>query len=103
MNAKVNGSHVIIYDDMIRTGGSLIQAAQAYLDAGATAITAIATHGILPGDAGERLKESGLFQCVALTDTHPRGEELQDPFFRKVSVASIYARFLREHYGGANK
>src|ERR1041385_2241452 len=35
INAEVKGKHVIIYDDMIRTGGSLIEAAKAYRNAGA--------------------------------------------------------------------
>jgi len=99
MNAKVNGSHVIIYDDMIRTGGSLIQAAQAYLDAGATSITAIATHGILPGTSTDRLRDSGLFRKIVVTDTHPRTEELQGPLFQVVTVAPLFGQFLRDHFG----
>jgi ribose-phosphate pyrophosphokinase len=51
VSAQVEGKRVVIYDDMIRTGGSLISAAQAYRDAGAASIDAIATHGVLPGDS----------------------------------------------------
>jgi len=50
---------VVIYDDMIRTGGSLIGAAGAFLEAGATSTAAVATHGVLPGDALDRLVQSG--------------------------------------------
>lgn len=98
MNAKVKDAKVIIYDDMIRTGGSLIQAAQAYLEAGASSISAIATHGILPGNSLERLKNSGLFETVAFTDTHPRTQVISDPLFKIVSVAPLFAKFLQEHF-----
>ena len=64
---------------MIRTGGSLIAAARAYRDAGAVEIDAIATHGVFPGDALERLTETGLFSAIACTDTHPRARELAGP------------------------
>ncbi|HLL24519.1 MAG TPA: ribose-phosphate diphosphokinase, partial [Kofleriaceae bacterium] len=51
VSAQVAGKRVVIYDDMIRTGGSLIGAAQAYRDAGATSLAAIATHGLFPGES----------------------------------------------------
>ena len=49
--ARVAGKRVVIYDDMIRTGGSLINAARGLPQAGAAAIDAIATHGLFPGDS----------------------------------------------------
>ena len=62
MSAVVSGKSVVIYDDMIRTGGSLIAAARAYKSAGAVKLTAIATHGVFPGDALERLHRDGSVQ-----------------------------------------
>ena len=56
MSAQVAGKRVVIYDDMIRTGGSLLDAAQAYRDAGAVAIDAIATHGLFPGDSLAKIR-----------------------------------------------
>src|SRR5262245_30286754 len=44
----VAGMDVVIFDDMIRTGGSLIQAAETYLSAGARSVHAVAAHVILP-------------------------------------------------------
>jgi ribose-phosphate pyrophosphokinase len=67
---------VFIYDDMIRTGGSLIEAAQAYTTAGARRIVAVATHGVLPGQSLDRIERSGLIERVIVTDSHPRGIEL---------------------------
>ncbi len=94
--ADVKDRPVVIYDDMIRTGGSLIGAAQAFLDAGATRISAVATHGVLPPGALERLQDAGVFDQVAVTDTHPRVQALRgvsrfDGFLRVDSVAPLFA------------
>lgn len=98
MNARVEGAKVIIYDDMIRTGGSLINAAQAYKDAGAASISAITTHGVLPGDAFQRLKDSGLFENIVLTDTHPRVLDLEDDILKVYSTAQLWGEFLEQHF-----
>lgn len=98
MNAEVKGSSVIIYDDMIRTGGSLISAARAYKSAGATRISAISTHGILPGGALDRLLGSGLLDKIVLTDTHPRVLDIDRPQVEIVSVSKIFADWLRQHF-----
>src|SRR5262249_52856745 len=68
VSAQVAGKHVVIYDDMIRTGGSLVNAAQAYADAGATRIDAIATHGLFPDDSLAHIRATGLLGCVVTTD-----------------------------------
>lgn len=71
VSTALDGETVVIYDDMIRTGSSLINAARAYRKAGAGKIIAIATHGVFPGDAAERIAASGLFSAIAVTDSHP--------------------------------
>ncbi len=87
LNAQVEGKHVIIYDDMIRTGGSLIQAAEAYLDAGATKISAIATHGVFPPNALQRVVEHPLLEQVSVTNSHPNAK-LQHPKKQKILCLS---------------
>lgn len=94
VSAQVAGKHVVIYDDMIRTGGSLIAAAQAYRDAGAVAIDAIATHGVLPGDSLEKIQRSGLFGHVAVTDSHPRSIALASEFLQVTSTADLLCEHL---------
>jgi ribose-phosphate pyrophosphokinase len=91
VSAQVEGKRVVIYDDMIRTGGSLISAAQAYRDAGAASIDAIATHGVLPGDAAARLRATGLFGRLVVTDSHPRAHALRSDFVEVVSIAGLLA------------
>lgn len=95
MNADVCGRKVVIFDDMIRTGGSLIGAARAYLDAGARSTAAVATHGVFPGEAFRLIADSGLFTHIVCTDSHPRSLELaEEPQLDVVSIAGIYAEFL---------
>lgn len=96
VSAHVRDCPVIIYDDMIRTGGSLIGAANAYRQAGAKSIAALSTHGLFPGQAIERIERSGLFDKVVCTNTHPRAHMLQSDFLEVVSVAELLVNPLRE-------
>ncbi|MGE0787436.1 MAG: ribose-phosphate diphosphokinase [Sandaracinaceae bacterium] len=95
-SAKVEDRTVVIYDDMIRTGGSLLKAARAYKDAGAARMIAIATHGLFPEDALSRIKGSGLFEHVVVTDSHPRARALaaSEPWLTLRSVAPVFAPHL---------
>jgi ribose-phosphate pyrophosphokinase len=96
VSAQVAGKHVVIYDDMIRTGGSLIQAAQVYQQAGASSIDAVATHGVFPADALEKLRSTGLFGRVITTDSHPRAVALaaSSPFLQVDSTAKLLTEHL---------
>jgi ribose-phosphate pyrophosphokinase len=76
INADVRGKEVVVYDDMIRTGSTLVQAAKAYLAAGATRVHAIASHLVLPGNSLERLRASGVFASIMGTDSHPNSKQL---------------------------
>lgn len=95
VSAHVKDAHVVIYDDMIRTGGSLIGAARAYNAAGAASISAITTHGVFPGDALKRLQDTGLFSRIVCTDSHPRALELRSEFLEVESVAGLFAEYLK--------
>jgi ribose-phosphate pyrophosphokinase len=96
ISADVKNRNVIIYDDMIRTGGSLIQAAQSYIDAGAKDISVITTHGIFVGDGVKKLKESGIISKIVCTDTHPHAEKIQSDFIRVKTVAGLLAKKVGE-------
>jgi ribose-phosphate pyrophosphokinase len=90
-----SGETVVIYDDMIRTGSSLLNAARAYRDAGAGRIVAIATHGVFPGDALRRLADSGLFMHIACTDSHVNAQRLASDTLAVRPVAPLFIPFLR--------
>jgi ribose-phosphate pyrophosphokinase len=94
VSAQVAGKRVVIYDDMIRTGGSLINAAKAYQGAGAARIDAIATHGVLPGESIAKLRATGLFGQIVVTNSHPRAAALADQFLIVESIAPLLIEHL---------
>jgi ribose-phosphate pyrophosphokinase len=91
ISADVDGAYVILYDDMVRTGGSLIKAARAYRDKGAANVDAILTHCLLPGNSKEKLAQSGALSKMVVTDSHPRSVLLQDQFLVVNSIANLLA------------
>ena len=96
ISADVKGKNVIIYDDMIRTGGSLVQAAISYKEAGAKEISVITTHGIFAGDGVKKLKDCGIIKSVTCTDTHPNAEKNKSDFIKIKSVAEILVKKIGE-------
>lgn len=94
VSARVAGKRVVIYDDMIRTGGSLLEAAAAYREAGAVAIDAVATHGLFPGGSLGKLEDSGLLGAVVVTDSHPRAIGMAGHFLQVVSTAGLLVEHL---------
>ncbi|MBO9152563.1 ribose-phosphate diphosphokinase [Chitinophaga sp. GCM10012297] len=99
ISANVQDKLVIIYDDMIRTGGSLLQAAGAYRDAGAASIAVITTHGIFAGDGFEKIRNSGLVEKLVCTDTHPNALQIADPFLEVKSVAPLILGYFQDTAG----
>jgi len=67
---SVDDRDVVIIDDMISTGGSLVKAANAYRARGARRVFAIATHGLFVGTAIAKLRASAV-EGVLVTDSHP--------------------------------
>lgn len=83
----VAGKQVLMFDDMISTGGTVCEAARLVMDEGATDVIAAATHGVLAGKAIEKLKESPISQVI-VTDTIPMTERVA-PLRDKLSVLSV--------------
>ncbi len=94
VHADVRGRRVVLYDDMIRTGGSLMGAARAYRDAGATALVAVCTHGVFPGDAWDRLSGSGLFERIVASDSHPNARALKAHGLDLIPIAHLFTPHL---------
>lgn len=91
----VEGKTVVIYDDMIRTGSSLLGAARAYLEAGAAHVVALTTHGVFPGDALERIEQSGVISQIWCTNSHPRAQALASEFLHVQSIAGLLIERLK--------
>lgn len=103
VSAQVEGQDVVIYDDMIRTGGSLLEAAKAYHAAGARRVSAVTTHGVFPEGALARLQGSGLLDAVVSTDSHPRAVEAAaaaPDFLRIKPIAGLLAEAIAEAWVG---
>lgn len=97
VDADVKDQIVVIYDDMIRTGGSLISAAKAYKDNGAKEVFCIATHGVLAEPGPERLKNAlkdKIIDGIAITNTHPSSAN-QD-FADVMKIETVLAREIFE-------
>lgn len=89
VNAEVRNQTVIIYDDMIRTGGSLMQAAQAYHEQGARDVYAICTHGLFHVAALDNIQTQGLLKQVICTNSHPAALLQKNPLLRVISISGI--------------
>ncbi|RMF32095.1 MAG: ribose-phosphate pyrophosphokinase [Chloroflexi bacterium] len=90
----VEGKTAIIIDDMISSGGTLLQTTEILLARGARAVYACATHPVFAGDAAERLRQSPLRQIV-VTDTIPLRPDQRWPSLTVLSVAPLFAEAIR--------
>jgi ribose-phosphate pyrophosphokinase len=84
----------LMFDDMISTAGSICGAAQLVHDAGAKEIHIACTHGILCGQAIERLKDSPI-DSVGITNTLPLPDEKKLDKIHVMSVAPLLAEAIR--------
>ena len=90
----VDGKTAVLVDDMIDTAGTLTEAASAVLGAGAKAVYACATHGVLSGPAIDRITKSQI-QRVIVTDTIPLSAEAAAcPKIVQLSVADLLAEAI---------
>jgi ribose-phosphate pyrophosphokinase len=90
---KVKGRKAVIVDDMIDTGGTLAVGAQTVLDAGASEVYAVATHGLFSGNAFETLSNSPL-AGILVTDTVPLRDGAPE-LVRVLSCADILSDSVR--------
>jgi len=94
LSSAVRGKTAIICDDMIRTGGSMLQTVDRCYDAGAVDVMIMATHLVLSGQALEKFRAKGIKRIIG-SDTCPdrQSDDLLDIF----SVAPLVAQEL-QHY-----
>ena len=82
----VNGRNCVLLDDIVDSGGTLCNAADALLEKGAASVSAYITHGVLSGGAVARIAASRLMELV-LTDTIQPTEAVR--VARNIRVISI--------------
>ena len=83
---EVEGRDAVIVDDMIDTGGTMVEAADALMAEGATGVYACCTHPVLSGPAISRLNDSRIQELI-VTDTIPLGEKAEA--CKKIKVLSV--------------
>jgi ribose-phosphate pyrophosphokinase len=85
----VSGQSCILIDDIVDSGGTLVNAAEALLKAGATAVSAYITHGVLSEGAAERIAKSKLKELV-VTDSIDETEATRSAAnIRRLSIAPL--------------
>ncbi len=94
----VRGKQVILFDDMVDTGGSLCGAAQALVElGGATKVYACASHGVLSGPAVDRIEKSVIEEVIFLNTVPPR-PEVRCSKLKYLSVAHMFAEAIERIY-----
>lgn len=84
----VEGRDVILVDDIIDTGGTLVKAAGLMMEKGANSVRAMCTHAVLSGNAIEKIENSPLTELI-VTDTIPVKKSSEK--IRVLSVANLFA------------
>ena len=92
---QVEGRTCLLVDDMIDTGGTIVQAAEALRDNGAADVIVASTHAILSGPAVDRLKNSRISEVI-VTNTLPIPTERRFPQLTVLSIAPLIARAIME-------
>jgi ribose-phosphate pyrophosphokinase len=94
----VKGKTAVILDDMIDTGGTLVQAAQALVQNGAKHVYACCVHPVLSGNAVENI-EGSLIESLVVTNTVPLNERAsQCSKIKVVSMAGILGEAIKRVY-----
>jgi ribose-phosphate pyrophosphokinase len=92
---NVEGKDVIIIDEMIDTAGTMVKAAQALKDLGATSVMACCTHPVLSGPAYERI-ENGALDELVITNTIPI--TIKSEKIKVLSTAKMLGEVIRRVY-----
>ncbi len=88
----VEGKTVILVDDAIHTGGTMVSAAKEVMKRGAKEVYACATHGIFAGNSLEKIENSPIKELV-ITDTIPHKDLPQN--VKVLSVASLIGEAIK--------
>ncbi len=92
---EVKGRHCIMIDDIVDSGGTLCNAAQALLDNGATSVTAYITHGVLSGGAVARVDASALEELVITDSIRATDAASDSKRIRYLTIAPLIGEAVR--------
>ncbi len=89
----VRDRDIVLVDDIISTGGTIAKASETLLKQGARRVVVVASHGLLIGNAVEKMKKAGVYR-VLLANT--LGIRFSDPLIEYVDITPIIGRELRD-------
>src|ERR1700733_7450167 len=92
---RVQGRTCIMVDDMIDTGSTIINAAEALFEQGAARVIVTAAHGVLSGPAVDLLKNARISEVI-VTNTLPITNEKRFDKLTVLSIAPLIARAISE-------
>ena len=92
---KVKGKNALLVDDLVATGGSLVEAIKALKEVGVEKIYAAVSHGVLSGPAIERFKECKDLEELVITDSIPLTKAKRIPKIKQLTVAPLLAEAIK--------
>jgi ribose-phosphate pyrophosphokinase len=90
----VSGQSCLLIDDIVDSGGTLINAAEALLEAGAKEVSAYITHGVLSEGACERIGASNLKELVVTDSIQETEAQRQTANIRRITIAPLIGEAL---------
>jgi ribose-phosphate pyrophosphokinase len=98
LDGVVEGKHVFLFDDILDTGGTAINACSLLMSKGALSVTGFFSHGVFSSDARERISKSS-FACVYTTNSLLSASRCEDEKIRVLGLEHYIASALVEaHY-----
>jgi len=91
----VKGRTCVMIDDIVDSGGTLCNAAQALLEEGATSVTAYITHGVLSGGAVARVNDSALKELVITDSILATDAAKESKSIRILTIAPLIGEAIR--------
>ncbi|MFN4092699.1 MAG: ribose-phosphate pyrophosphokinase [Brevundimonas sp.] len=91
----VEGRKCILFDDIVDSGGTLVNAASALMGRGASEVSAYISHGVLSGPAVQRVSDGPLKELVITDSIEAPDEVLNCSKIRRVSVAPLIGEAIR--------
>jgi ribose-phosphate pyrophosphokinase len=92
---EVKGARCIMLDDICDSGGTLANAAAALKEQGAVSVSAYVTHGVLSGNAVQRIEKSVLDELVMTDTIQPSAEALKSKNIRVLPMAPLLGEAIR--------
>ncbi len=92
---KVKGKNAILVDDMVATGGSLIEAIKAIKEMGVEKVYAAVSHGVLSGSAAEKLNDCKALDELVISDSIPLAKAKRFPKIKQLTVAPLLAEAIK--------